>query len=414
MGSSQIQRLAGMRDFAGGAYETRREATERLGAYLGDNGYDLIDTPLLEDTELFVRKSGGELASRLYSFVDPGEQGVTLRPEFTSSVIRHFIQEQSVALPVRRRYRGPVFRYEHERGDGYRQFTQVGAELIGAGGVDADAEVLALASLGLEEAGLPSHQVRVGHLGVIRDLLTGLGLSEATILFIISHIQPLNDRRADVASLMQQARNVGLLTAGLGSFADEDLNEIGRGASQGLIQGVLARAMSSDTGRRTTDEIVGRLLKKVSEVDDPDKVEGALTLAAELGRVKGIPSSALEEARAIVDAHGLSASPLDYLETLFEGLAARGVGESRVILDLGLARGIAYYSGVIFELAGSGLSEGYSFGGGGRYDGLVRALGGADVPALGFAYTLEQVVEALEQGPEGTAPTSDKSSSPGQ
>ena len=95
--------------------ETPQELTRRttvqdsLREHLFSNGYRAIDTPLLEPTELFLRKSGGELATRMYTFTDPGGNKVSLRPEFTSSAIRYYLERADTeALPlrgVRKQYR---------------------------------------------------------------------------------------------------------------------------------------------------------------------------------------------------------------------------------------------------------------------------------------------------------------------
>ena len=89
----RINRLPGMADVMGRDHQVLSEAVGTLKSFLSEAGYGPIDTPLLEETELFVRKSGGELTSRLYTFTEPGGRRVSLRPEFTSSVIRYFIDE---------------------------------------------------------------------------------------------------------------------------------------------------------------------------------------------------------------------------------------------------------------------------------------------------------------------------------
>ena len=110
------------------------KTSEAVRVFLEELGYDLIDTPILEDAELFVRKSGGELTRQMFTFTDLGGHRITLRPEFTSSVIRHFIEKsEDISLPVRWQYSGPVFRYQPGNKVLYRQFNQVGSELIGVG-----------------------------------------------------------------------------------------------------------------------------------------------------------------------------------------------------------------------------------------------------------------------------------------
>ena len=395
--SSQVRRLPGMRDVGGAAYERLNNVQAGFRASARRRGYEPIDTPVLEDTELFVRKSGGELTSQLYTFVDNSGRRVSLRPEFTSSVIRHFIQQSAgQSLPVRWQYGGPVFRHEPGGDSAYRQFTQVGAELIGIDGIEADVEVLGLAWQGLREAGLEGHRMRVGHLGVMQNLLAAFGLSESAKLFIIGGIQDLRSGHTDADGLARQAREIGLLRHGPGSVVALDPASTDTEATRLLVQRVLAGSVSGTVGRRTGEEIAGRLIRKAQAADRPEKLEAALEMVAELAPVEGPRDDAMRRARDIVASRGLEQRPFDELDALCDALTLGGIDESRTILDFGLARGISYYSGVIFELVHPALSDGLSLGGGGRYDGLVKALGGDDTPALGFAYGLELVVKALE------------------
>src|SRR5581483_4003938 len=114
-------------------------------------GYRPFDVPILEQTDLYLRKSGAEMANRLYSLVDLGGRKLSLRPEFTASVVRAYIESgEAWPLPQRLSYRGPVFR-QRER---YRQFTQHGVELLGSESARADAEVIALAWRAAAEVGV--------------------------------------------------------------------------------------------------------------------------------------------------------------------------------------------------------------------------------------------------------------------
>ena len=407
MESSRVRVLPGMRDVTGDTHRALGRAAESFRASLRDSGYVEIDTPLLEDAELFVRKSGGELASRLYTFTEPGGRRVSLRPEFTSSVIRHLIQEsESVSLPVRWQYGGPVFRYETRDRASYRQFTQVGAELIGAGGVEADAEVLSLACAGLRQVGLSGFRLRIGHLGVLNDALSLYGLSDRAKLFVISNVRSLKNGVTDLGRLTQQAREVGLLGVGTDRSSDHGLDDIDTEGSREYIQAVLTEAMSSPVGRRTPEEIVGRLLRKIRQTDDPENLESAMRLVGDLAGVEGDPETALKRAAATLGRSGGKGSTLDELGALVALLNRGGVADSQIVLDFGLARGFAYYTGVIFELTGPDASGDASLCGGGRYDGLVRALGGDDLPAAGFAYNLDRVVDELRRDGPGAAPVS--------
>ena len=169
---------------------------ERLESFLDRRGYDVAAIPILESTELFLRKSGGELASQMYSFTDPSGHQVSLRPELTSSVVRQFIDGNlSGAMPQRWQYYGTIFRYEASaNGDGAggaREFQQLGAEIIGASSEFADAEVLATAVQGLTTLGVTGHRLRVGHMGVVNAMLEALGLSERARVFVVNSFDDL-------------------------------------------------------------------------------------------------------------------------------------------------------------------------------------------------------------------------------
>ena len=348
-----------------------------------------METPLLEPTELFVRKSGGELTSRMYTFVDPGGRRVSLRPEFTSSVIRHFVQEGAADGPVRWQYRGPVFRYEREVNGGYRQSLQVGAELIGASGPEADAEVLSLAWEGLDAVGIDDRRLRVGHVGLLQDVVRGCGLSETAAMFIIRNAPELKRGDVDAAGLASRARDAGLLGT------TPDIPENGDWASDGsrsareYVRGVLAGAAASPLGRRSPEQIVDRLMRKVAETDSEASFLEAASLVAGMVSQEGSPGDALRTLRRTVSERAGTGPVLGELESLFDDLARRGIDEYRTVFDPGLVRELSYYTGVIFEIVGPSDTP---LCGGGRYDDLIKALGGDDTPALGFAYTVESLV----------------------
>ena len=89
-----------MRDVDASTYKSREKLISEIKVILNNSGYASVDFPLMEPTELFVRKSGGDISGRLYSFTDPGGNKVSLRPEFTSSVIRSYIDQNIDANSV--------------------------------------------------------------------------------------------------------------------------------------------------------------------------------------------------------------------------------------------------------------------------------------------------------------------------
>ncbi|MBI4311629.1 MAG: ATP phosphoribosyltransferase regulatory subunit [Chloroflexi bacterium] len=410
------KRLKGMQDLDPDASAVADSVGGALRAFLARYGYQRIDLPTLEQTDLLLRKSGGELASQMYTFTDPGGRRVSLRPEFTSSVVRAYLEGLNAGpLPLRCCYVGPVFRYHGEDAADPRQFTQAGAELIGADGPWIDAEVMALAVNGLGHLGLPGCRLVVGHLGFIGALLEGLGLSDRARMFLMSSLWQLGGGDDGLTDVKRRATDLGLLRQGNGD--DDGLaGDVPPDVASALLERYFQAASTATIGVRTPQEVRERFLRKRALAQDSGRFEDALALLAKIAQVRGDPASGLRQVRAMVeDATPLAAdlfevreqslrhmgpatvtamAELDRLEETLGALAHYGV-KGQTSLDLGLGRGIAYYTGVVFEVR-SPSGDGVSLGGGGRYDGLVQALGGpAPTPAMGFAWTLERVVDLL-------------------
>ena len=135
-------------------------------------------------------------------------------------------------------------------------------------------------------------------------------------------------------------------------------------------------------------------MRKQRQSDDPARFNDALDMVGSVVRVGGRPEDAVRQVRGLVAA-GAGQQELESLESVLEALSSYDL-QVPVTLDFGLARGIAYYTGTVFEVQHSSIDVGHSLGGGGRYDGLVQALGGAEeTPAMGFAWMLDRVVQAL-------------------
>lgn len=392
MTTNRVQKLPGMRDVSISSFNLNEVATSAISKILINKGYEQIDTPLLEEAELFVRKFGGELTSRIYTFLDPGGNRVSLRPEFTSSVIRNFIEMQPEAtLPLRLQYHGPVFRYESQNKNNYRQFTQIGAELIGAEGVDADTEAISLAWMAIQETGLKHFEMRIGHIGVLHDLLTNLGISEPAKIFVLNNIQMLKTGETYVSDVIDRAHGLGLFDN------KRSLNTVETDATRNFVHGFVSKAISSPLGRRSTERIVDRLIRKTRETDDPDRLRNAVEFVCELIALDDNPHSTLKNALQITESRGLNTTVLLKFNKLLESLLMAGVVEKQLKLDFGISGNVAYYTGVLFELTSTYPKSSIKLCTGGRYDSLVKALGGKNVPALGFAYNLENVITTLSQ-----------------
>ncbi len=286
MDGGQIQRVRGTLDLLPPQDGALRSLESRLRAYFELYGYQGIDTPILENLDLFLRKSGEEIIGRTYSFVFQNRK-LCLRPEFTASVMRAYLNHLADRpLPVRLHYAGPTFRYEKPQKGRYRQFTQVGVECIGAAGPAADAEVLQMAFGALREVGLTSCRLVVGHLGAVLQMLRQLGAGEHAQSLILAHMDSLGRGRVDEEEVVE--RVLDLLGAGGDGTSQEEasllpalLAQFGSERAGRIAAEIIQHAsLSLEGGGRSPEDIVGRLLLKASRPDPTGPVRAAVRCAA--------------------------------------------------------------------------------------------------------------------------------------
>lgn len=161
---SKIQSVRGTYDLYGAAKRKMKKVVAQASAVVEKYGFEEIETPIFEFTEVFARNLGDTsdiVTKEMYCFNDKGGESLTLRPEGTAGVVRAFVSNGlQQNLPVKFYYTGPMFRYERPQKGRQRQFTQFGVELLGVETPQADIEVIAMAYEFLEKLGL-SGQVTV-------------------------------------------------------------------------------------------------------------------------------------------------------------------------------------------------------------------------------------------------------------
>ncbi len=399
-----------MRDVFSAEYASQRQVQDRLEQHLRMHGYQPVDLPILENTELYLRKSGEDIAARLYEF-DYRSRRVALRPEVTASILRAYVEHwQDEPLPLRIQYSGPVFRYEKPQQHRYRQFTLSGAELLGAAGPRADAEIIHLACSGLEQAGIRDYKLVIGQSDVLEGFLHGLGLRKQLVNFLLRNMENLRKRGSDavVASLQEiypeydgdAATAVGSEMAG-GAQSQQLINVLremtDNEAHQAITDFLRSLNIRIDSNRED-GEVVERLLHKIREDQQGPKLQVALNFMQRLGELAGEPMATLRQAQDLATDFKLDGRALDELGRTLRCLAAYGSIAGDIELDFGLNRGLHYYTGLIFELHCPTVGgEVVQICGGGRYDNLVSILGGGEAtPALGFAYGIERIASVLK------------------
>lgn len=415
--SSRVERVRGMNDVLPRDYETQQRIKETLRQVFEAFGYRPIDVPVVEYASLYLKKSGDEIISRLYAFTHQNRE-LSLRPEITASVMRAYVESlQGLPLPVRLYYSGPVFRHEKPQRGRYRQFAQMGIELIGASGPRADAEVICVACKGLDRLDISNYRVVVGHAGVMSEYLDSIGLKSHLRSLLLANMEVLRqkgrqcviDRLCDVYPTLHSQTSEKNFTH---AFSEDERTVEHVPGSETLRDFLLhldetsARLVILDLlksididlgGSRRPHEIVDRLLVRMRNQDQGAKVDQALGFMGELAKLTGEPSVTLGEADKILRAHGIGQTSLKELEELVNALQCHDLDWSRIVLDLGLGRGLHYHTGINFEIHSGALGPDSQLCGGGRYDALIRTFGGhGDVAAAGFSYGLERLRSLLQ------------------
>ena len=255
-------------------------------------GYELIELPVFEDTEVFTRGVGEStdvVSKEMYTFEDRGGRSITLRPEGTAGVMRAVIEHNldRGQLPVKLFYTGPFFRAERPQAGRYRQFYQVGIEAIGYNDPTIDVEVIAVADLAFKALGLKQYKLNITSLGDAksRDLhrtdlvkfISTLKLDDATLERAkINPLRLFDDKRDEIKSAMAKAP---LLLDYLNTESTEHFEEVKRLLSDINIDYVInprmVRGLDYYTG--TTFEFDHQLLGAQSGIGGGGRYDGLMS-----------------------------------------------------------------------------------------------------------------------------------------
>ena len=287
---------------------------ERLCALYG---YRRIDTPGFEDTDLFVRTSGGGsdvVQKEMYTFKDRSDRSLTLRPEATAPICRAYLEHgmQREPQPVKLFTIGPMWRYERPQKGRYREHWQLSVEAIGSDDPAVDAELIQLYD----------------------ELLRSLGVGDYTLE--LNSIGDANCRTAYVERLQ--------------AWLDEHEDELDDEAR----------------GKRATTPL------RVFDVKS-ERMQALLVEAPKIGE-------------SLCDA---CREHFDQVRRLLEAV---GVAYE---LRPTLVRGLDYYTRTTFEFKDEAIGAKSTIVGGGRYDGLIEAIGGPPTPGIGFGAGIERLLLSL-------------------
>jgi histidyl-tRNA synthetase len=196
---AQLQAVRGTQDLLPAEARRHRAVTETARTISERYGFGEIVTPIFEFTEVFSRPIGETtdvVSKEMYTFADRGGEEITLRPEGTAGVARAVLSNGlTQSTPLKLFYAGPMFRYERPQKGRYRQFHQIGAELIGPAQPQADVEVIAMGAAILDELGiLKSCRLELNTLG---DTASRTAYRAALVEYFTAHLDKLSDESRD-------------------------------------------------------------------------------------------------------------------------------------------------------------------------------------------------------------------------
>ena len=295
MAGQKIQAPKGVSEYVPPRSEAFEFVRESLIEPARKAGYQLIELPVFEDTELFTRGVGEStdvVSKEMYTFQDRGDRSITLRPEGTAGVMRAVIEHglDRGQLPAKLWYSGQFFRAERPQAGRYRQFYQVGIEAIGLDDAAIDAEVIAIADAGFKAIGLSKYRLEITSLGDadsraahrvdLVKFIAGMKLDEATTArAALNPLRLFDDKRPEIKDAMAKAP---LLVDYLSENSRAHFEQVKKyldvlGISY-VLNPRMVRGLDYYTG--TTFEFVHELLGAQSGIGGGGRYDG---LMAELG-----------------------------------------------------------------------------------------------------------------------------------
>lgn len=297
-------------------------------------GFSPIDTPALEHLEILTGKGSEETDRQLYHFMDHGNRPVGLRFDLTVPLARFAAQHVAkLGLPFKRYHIAPVWRGENTQAGRYREFVQCDFDTIGTLSVAADIETALVIQELLQEIGIENFQLRINNRQVLSGLLEKHGLADQAVPILRSL---------------------------------DKLDKIGPDA----------------------------VIKEMQQTSGIDQQSAQQVLA--LAQVQGTTDEVLSEINGLIRGNPLGEQGVERLSQICGALRSYGVPPQRYRLDASIARGLDYYTGVIFETTLMDLPTIGSICSGGRYDNLAGLYTKQHLPGIGASLGLDRLLAAME------------------
>ncbi len=309
-------------------------------------GFVPLNTPAIEFLDVLSGSAGQEAQQSIFRVTNPENEALGLRFDLTVPLARVIAQYKDLPRPFRRYQVSPVWRADKPDKGRYREFTQFDLDSVGTESEVADTEIMAGMCDSLEALDVGRYLVRFSSRAILNLLLEYAGIAP--------------EQSVDVFRVLDKLDKVGIEKVRL------ELMDGYKDESGDTIRGLgLAR-------------------------DQVERIERFLNIKAEVRR------DVVGQLRELFTSIASAPAQIDLVERISNHLYALGYGDDRVALDLSIARGLAYYTGPVFEAI---LLDAPQFGsvfGGGRYDDLVMRFLGERIPAVGASMGVDRLLAALE------------------
>lgn len=379
-------------------FEALEAQARTLLAVFIAGGYEAVAPDIIQPAGVFLDVVGEALRGRTYVFTDLNGEELCLRPDITVPTCRLYLQRHPAAdREAFYSYNGPAFRFQPASADAShpREFRQAGVEAFGdkdAG--EADARTLVLMLRALQQAGLSAWRLRIGDVGLFDALLGAADMPDRWRRRLRHQFWRPEAFRAELKRLSTEpARSTASLPKSLIDALDPD----DPAGAEALVAEHLDKTGVELIGVRSAAEIAEGLLAIAADAKAPPlKPESAAVIDAYVATRLPAPQATGAIRRLVGTPSGGLAAAVDAYERRCRLLTDSGIDMNAVDFSAEFGRRVGYYTGFVFEIIVDALGPSSPVGGGGRYDGLLKAVGAPrDVPAVGGAIHTERLLTVV-------------------
>jgi histidyl-tRNA synthetase len=325
--------LSGFRDFLPEKKKQRDQIIEKVRVVYESFGFQPLETPVLEYTDILTGKYGDEAARLMYRFKDKGDRDVAMRYDLTVPFARVIAQYPELAKPFKRYQVAPVWRADSPQAGRYREFYQMDADIAGSASTLADAEIVNLIYATMTNLNIEKFNIRLNNRKILNGLIEYAGIEESytnKVFQIIDKIEKID--ALEFKKLLEEI--------------------VGQESAEKVIE------FTSFKGKNS--EIITNLKKIFADITTG--LEGTTEL-----------------------------------EETIKFLELSKIDMSKIKIDLSIARGLDYYTGLVFETILLDAPEFGSVFSGGRYDKMIGTFTGIEMPAIGTSIGIDRLFAALEK-----------------